>query len=277
MQELLPPKANAASALFAASATSVTSASVVITPTDGLVCGDVAIDCNGFPMPAYFAKPAGIEKPPVVLVLPEIFGLHAHIADVTRRLARCGYMAVAADVMARQGDARNYSDMPTLMAELVSRVPDEQVLNDADAIVQWAGAQGGDLSRLGVTGFCWGGRMTWLYAAHQSLVKAGVAWYGRLAGPVSAHTPRHPVDVVGKMLSPVLGLYGAADAGIPLETVATMQRALEEGSTAARASRFVVYPDAPHAFYADYRPSFRAAPAQAAWLEMLDWFGQHGV
>ena len=250
---------------------------VVHTTGEGLLCGEVQIDCAGFALPAYRAVPVGAANAPVVLVVPEIFGLHAHIADVARRLAHRGYLAIAPDVMARQGDASAFADMATLMAQVVSQVPDAQVLQDLDTVVDWAGAQGGDLDRLGITGFCWGGRMTWLYAAHQKRVKAGVAWYGRLAGNTTALTPRHPVNAAADLLAPVLGLYGALDTGIPLDTVAAMQAALAGGSMPARASRIEVYADAPHAFFADYRPGYRHAAAQAAWGEMLAWFAAKGV
>ena len=262
---------------FSAAAAPVASSTVIHTAADGLLCAQVQVDCAGFALPVYRAMPLGARKPPVVLVIPEIFGLHAHIADVARRLAHGGFMALAPDVMARQGDASAYSDMASLMAELVSKVPDAQVLQDLDTVVDWAAAQGGDVGRLGVTGFCWGGRMTWLYAAHQPRVKAGVAWYGRLAGNTSALTPRHPVAAAGDLQAPVLGLYGALDTGIPLDTVAAMQAALAQGSASARASRIEVYADAPHAFYADYRPGYRPAAAQAAWTEMQAWFAHHGV
>ncbi len=262
---------------FSGAAEPLATSSVIHTTTDGLLCGLVQVDCAGFALPVYRAMPLGARKPPVVLVIPEIFGLHAHMADVARRLAHGGFMALAPDVMARQGDASAYSDMATLMAELVSKVPDAQVLQDLDRVVDWAAAQGGDVGRLGVTGFCWGGRMTWLYAAHQPRVKAGVAWYGRLAGHTSALTPRHPVAAAGDLQAPVLGLYGALDTGIPLDTVAAMQAALAQGSASARASRIEVYADAPHAFYADYRPGYRPAAALAAWTEMQAWFAHHGV
>lgn len=262
---------------FSAAAQPLAPDTVIHTTSEGLHCGAVQIDCAGFALPAYRAMPKGISKPPVVLVVPKIFGLHAHIADVTRRLAHQGFMAIAPDVMARQGDASAHSDMATLMAEVVSKVPDAQVLQDLDTVVDWAGQQGGDLERLGITGFCWGGRMTWLYATHQPRVKAGVAWYGRLAGNKTALTPAHPVDAAHDLQAPVLGLYGALDTGIPLDTVAAMRAALKEGSASARASRIEVYADAPHAFYADYRPGYRHAAAQAAWGEMLAWFAAHGV
>ena len=226
MQHTPDQKPSVAPRPFSTAAEPLAASTVVHTTGEGLLCGEVLIECAGFALPAYRAVPLGATCPPVVLVVPEIFGLHAHITDVVRRLAHRGYLAIAPDVMARQGDASAYTDMATLMAELVSKVPDAQVLQDLDTVMDWAGAQGGDLGRLGVTGFCWGGRITWLYAAHQARVKAGAAWYGRLAGNKTALTPRHPVDTAVDLQAPVLGLYGAMDSGIPLDTVAAMRAAL---------------------------------------------------
>lgn len=262
---------------YAAAAMPVMAQTAINTPATGLVAGDVMIDVNGFSMPAYRAAPAGKTGLPVVLVLSEIFGVHEYIADTARRFARAGYLAIAPELFVRQGDAQGYGEMAKLIAEVISKVPDAQVLADLDATVKWAVANGGDASKLGVTGFCWGGRQTWLYAAHNPAVKAGVAWYGRLVGQTSELNPKHPVDVAGQLQGPVLGLYGGADTGIPLDTVDKMKAALAAGNAAARASTFVVYPDAPHAFHADYRPSFRKEPAEDGWKRALAWFQQHGV
>lgn len=262
---------------YAAAAAPLMAQTAIRTPADGLTVGEVMIDVNGFSMPAYRAAPAGRTGLPVVLVLSEVFGVHEYIADTARRFARAGYLAIAPELFVRQGDPQSYGEIAKLIAEVISQVPDAQVMGDLDATVKWAGANGGDVRKLGVTGFCWGGRQTWLYAAHNPAVKAGVAWYGRLVGQVSNLTPTHPVDVAGRLNGPVLGLYGAADTGIPLDTVERMKAALAGGSAAARASTFVVYPDAPHAFHADYRPSFRAGPAEDGWKRALAWFGQHGV
>lgn len=267
----------AASVGFAASVRPVTAQTVVTTPSEGLLAGRVTIDVNGYAMPAYRSAPAGAKDAPVVLVLPEIFGVHEHIADVTRRLAQWGYLAIAPDLMARQGDASSFSDMGQLMAQVVSKVPDAQVMADLDATVAWAARNGGDITRLAITGFCWGGRITWLYAAHQPSVKAAVAWYGRLVGQSTALTPVHPVEVVGQLKAPVLGLYGGADTGIPLDSVEAMKTALAGGSAAAKASQFVVYPDTPHAFHADYRPSYRKEAAQDGWKRLSQWFKANGV
>lgn len=262
---------------YAASVSPIMAQTAIKTPADGLLAGEVTIDVNGFAMPAYRAAPAGKANLPVVLVLSEIFGVHEYIADTARRLAKAGYLAIAPELFVRQGDAQGYSEMAKLMAEVISKVPDAQVMADLDACVAWAGGHGGDLKRVGITGFCWGGRQTWLYAAHSKHIKAGVAWYGRLTGPVSALSPSHPLNVVGQLNGPVLGLYGGADTGIPASSVAAMQDALTTGSGAAKASTFVVYPDAPHAFHADYRPSYRQGPAEDGWQRALAWFKTQGV
>ena len=261
---------------YAAAAAPLMAQTALTTPADGLDAGMVHYEVNGFQVPAYRAAPAGKTGLPVVLVIQEIFGVHAYIADVCRRLARAGYLAIAPELYARQGNPAQYSDISQLMAELVAKVPDAQVVADLDGAVAWASAHGGDAARVAITGFCWGGRITWLYAAHGP-VKAGVAWYGRLVGQPSALTPKHPVDITPILKAPVLGLYGEKDGGIPLDTVDRMKAALASGSAAARASQFVVYPDAPHAFHADYRPSYRQGPAEDGWTQALAWFKAQGV
>jgi carboxymethylenebutenolidase len=262
---------------YAASALPLMAQTAIKTSAEGLTAGEVTIDVNGFKMPAYRAAPAGKTGLPVVLVLSEIFGVHEYIADTARRFAKAGYMAIAPELFVRQGDAQSYGEMAKLISEVISKVPDAQVLGDLDATVKWAAANGGDTSKLGITGFCWGGRQVWLYTAHNPAVKAGVAWYGRLVGDATALNPRHPVDVAARLNGPVLGLYGAADTGIPLDTVDKMKTALAAGNAAAKASSFVVYPEAPHAFHADYRPSFRKEPAEDGWKRALAWFKQNGV
>ena len=262
---------------YAAAVSPIMAQTAIKTPADGLTAGDVTIDVNGFKMPAYRAAPAGKTNLPVVLILSEIFGVHEYIADTARRFAKAGYLAIAPELFVRQGDAQSYGEMAKLIAEVISKVPDAQVMADLDATVAWAGTQGGNLNKVGVTGFCWGGRQTWLYAAHSKHIKAGVAWYGRLVGNATPLTPVHPVDVVAKLNGPVLGLYGGADTGIPVSTVAQMQNALATGSKAAQASTFVLYPDAPHAFHADYRPSYRKPAADDGWQRALAWFKAHGV
>lgn len=247
----------------------------VSTSTEGLRQGQVSMPTFDGVIPAYFAAPAHIEHPALILVIQEIFGVHEHIQDVCRRFAKEGYMAVAVELYHRQGDAGSYSDMSLLIKDIVSKVPDEQVLADLDASVQWAVTQGADMARVGVTGFCWGGRLTWMYAAHNPLCKAGVAWYGKLAtghGPLQVS---NPIDVAGSLRAPVLGLYGGKDTGIPLADVHRMEAALKQGSAAAQASQMVVYPESGHAFFADYRPSYHQADAHDAWDKTLSWFGKH--
>lgn len=262
---------------FAAAVLPVMAQTVVKTDSAGLVVGEVTIPVGDFKMPAYRAMPANRPNAPVVLVISEIFGVHEYIADVARRFAKAGYCAIAPEMFVRQGDASSYGEVGKLIAEVISKVPDAQVMGDLDATVAWARAQGADTSKLAITGFCWGGRITWLYTAHNPGVKAGVAWYGRLVGPTSPLNPAHPVDVAGKLAGPVLGLYGEKDTGIPLDSVEAMKKALAAGSAAAKKSEFVVYPDAPHAFHADYRPSFRKEAAEDGWKRALDWFKTHGV
>lgn len=249
-------------------------ASAIVTDTTGLTAGPVLIPARDRDLPAYAARPATAGPVPVVLVVQEIFGVHEHIRDICRRLAKAGYLAVAPELYVRQGDPAAISDIPTLLKTIVAQVPDEQVMADLDATAAWAARSGGDPARLGITGFCWGGRITWLYAAHNPAVKAGVAWYGRLVGDATANSPRHPVDIAGQLKAPVLGLYGGADQGIPLATVETMQAALK---AAPVPSEIHVYDGAPHAFHADYRPSYREQPAKDGWGRMLDWFKRHGV
>ena len=228
-------------------------------------------------MPAFHARPRGVDGPlPVVIVVQEIFGVHEHIRDICRRLAKEGYLAIAPELYFRQGDPNDYSDIPSLFQGLVKKVPDSQVLADLDHVASWAYRHGGDAHRLLITGFCWGGRITWLYAAHAQ-VRAGVAWYGRLQGNKNDLQPLYPLDSVGQLKAPVLGLYGGQDQGIPLASVDAMKAALQQGSAAAKASEFVIYPDAPHAFHADYRPSYREQAANDGWIRMLAWFRQHGV
>ena len=261
---------------YAAAAAPVMAQQAIATSADGLTVGEVSFTVDGTQVHAYRAAPQGRSGLPVVLVVSEIFGVHEYIADVCRRLAHAGYLAIAPELFARQGDPGAYGEVAKLMSEIIAKVPDAQVMADLDGAVRWAGAHGGDLQKVAITGFCWGGRITWLYAAHGP-VKVGVAWYGRLVGQASALTPKQPVDVAPILKAPVLGLYGEKDGGIPLDTVDKMKAALGAGSPAAKGSEFVVYPDAPHAFHADYRPSYRKEAAQDGWSRMLAWFKRHGV
>ncbi len=260
---------------FALAAGPVNAQSVIATDTGGLVAGEGRVPVSGGTMPLYHARPAADGPFPIVLVVQEVFGVHEYIKDVCRRLAKIGYLGVAPDLFFRQGDPAKVADLGTLFREIVSKVGDAQVMGDLDATAAWAAAEGkGDPNRLAITGFCWGGRITWLYAAHSAKVRAGVAWYGRLTGDYGAMTPRHPVDVAKELKAPVLGLYGAADQGIPVSSVEDMQAELESAKVA---SEFVVYPDAPHAFHADYRPTYREGPAKDGWKKMQEWFRKHGV
>ena len=257
---------------FALAVQPVMAQTAIRTDDTGLLAGEVKVPVKDGEMVAYRAMPKGAAKPPVILVVSEIFGAHEYIRDVCRRLAKLGYCAIAPELFARQGDPRQISSVADILAKITSKTPDAQVMSDLDATAAWAAKQGADTDRLGITGFCWGGRIAWLYCAHNPQVKAGVAWYGRLVGEVNEITPRHPINIVGELKAPVLGLYGGLDTGIPLETVEKMEMALKEGSAAARLSEIHVYDNAPHAFHADYRPSFSKAEAEDGWKRMLAWF-----
>ncbi len=259
---------------FAVAALPVVAQNVIKTDGAGLISGTVMVKIDGQDVPVYASQPEGKTGLPVVLVISEIFGVHEHIADMARRFAKQGYLALAPDLFVRQGDATKAPSMPELMKNIVGKTPDAQVMSDLDAIVAWARQNGGDTARLGITGFCWGGRITWLYAAHNPAVKAGVAWYGRLVGESTAITPQHPVDIAPALKAPVLGLYGAKDTGISQESIATMKAALAKGTSK---SEFVVYPDSGHAFNADYRPSYVAADAKDGYARCLAWFKANGV
>ena len=261
---------------YAASAMPIIAQTAIKTSSDGLKTGEITYEVNGFKVPAYYAMPAGKTNCPVVLVVQEIFGVHEYIADTCRRFAKEGYLAIASELYARQGDPTKYGEIGKLIAEVVNKVPDAQVMADLDGAVKWAGSNGGDTSKVAVTGFCWGGRITWLYAAHGP-VKAGVAWYGRLVGAPNDLQPKNPVDFAVNLRAPVLGLYGEKDTGITLETVDRMKAALATGNAASKASQFVVYPDAPHAFHADYRPSYRKEAADDGFRRCLAWFKANGV
>ena len=251
------------------------SAQTLHTDNKGLTAGEVKIPVNDGEIPAYRAMPAGGGPFPVILVVQEIFGVHEHIKDVCRRLAKRGYFAVAPELYSRQGDVSKLSDIQQILSGVVSKVPDAQVMSDLDASVAWAEKSGqGHVAKLGITGFCWGRRIVWLYAAHSAKLKAGVAWYGSLEGATNKIKPKNPIDLAALLKAPVLGLYGGADPGIPLETIENMRKALKE---AGGKSEIVVYPDTPHGFHADYRPSYRKVQAEDGWKKMQDWFKTHGV
>jgi carboxymethylenebutenolidase len=259
---------------YAASTLPTLAQTAISTSAQGLNVGEGVLQVQGASVPYYYAAPQGKKNLPTILVVHEIFGVHAYIADICRRFAQAGYLAIAPDLFARQGNASQYTDMAQLMQAIVYKVPDAQVMGDLDAAAAAAVQHGGNPQRLGVTGFCWGGRITWLYAAHNPKVKAGVAWYGRLVGEASNLTPRHPLALAAELKAPVLGLYAGQDAGIALTTVNQMKDALAAAKTnpAAQASEFTVYPHAPHAFHADYRPSYRESDAKDGFQHALRWF-----
>lgn len=260
---------------YAPAASTVQAASTIHTSSEGLRAGLVDIPASEGTIRAYVARPADGAAAPLLLVLSEAFGLHEHIADITRRFAHLGYFAVAPDLMARQGDPMAYDNIEDLVGKLLLTIPDAQVMSDLDATVNWAQAAGANRDLPSATGFCWGGRWTWLYAAHR-LLAAAVAWYGIVDGRSMFPADRalfsqHPIEVTDQLKTPVLGLYGGRDEAIPIETIVAMKARLERGSSAARASHVHVYPDAGHAFFADYRGSYRADLAEDAWRRCVDW------
>ncbi|WP_343585395.1 dienelactone hydrolase family protein [Herbaspirillum sp.] len=259
---------------FAAAVLPVCAQTMIRTDTAGLTAGEVEITVNGQRVPAYRAQPEGKTKLPVVIVVSEIFGVHEHIADIARRFAKLGYLAIAPDFFIRQGNPMAYTSIAELQKDIISKTPDEQVMGDIDAYVKWAGENGGDISRLGINGFCWGGRIVWLYSAHNPKVRAGAAWYGRIVGDKSALFPQNPIDIAPSLKVPVIGLYGGKDQGIPVATVEQMKEALQK---AGNKSEFHVYPNSGHAFNADYRPSYVEADAKDAWARVVAWFKSHGV
>ena len=259
---------------FAAAAMPVMAQNVIKTDTTGLTAGTITLTVDGQTVPVYRAQPEGKTNLPVVLVISEIFGVHEHIADVARRFAKLGYLALAPDLFVRQGDPQKSASIADLQRDIISKTPDTQVMADLDALVAWAKANGGNPDKIAITGFCWGGRVTWMYAAHNPSIKAGVAWYGRLIGTSNANTPRHPIDIAATLNVPVLGLYGEKDTGITQDSVKAMQAMLAKGPNK---STFVIYPNSGHAFHADYRPSYVEADAKDGWGRMLAWFRQNGV
>jgi carboxymethylenebutenolidase len=259
---------------FAAAVLPVTAQTVIHTDTVGLTAGEIMLTVNGQKVPVYRAQPAGKSNLPIILVVSEIFGVHEHIADIARRFAKLGYLALAPELFVRQGDPSKYGTIAELQKEIISKVPDAQVMTDLDACVAYAKANGGNTDRLGITGFCWGGRITWLYSAYNPNVKAGAAWYGRLVGEKTALTPQQPVDIASGLKAAVLGLYGGKDDGIPVASVEQMKAAL---ATGASKSEIIIYPNAGHAFNADYRPSYVPADAKDGFARTLAWFRSHGV
>ena len=251
------------------------SADTITTDTKGLEAGEVIVPVADGKIPAYWAMPSAGGPFPVVLVVQEIFGVHEHIKDLCRRFAKLGYLAVAPELYSREGDVSKIQNIGEIISKVVSKVPDAQVMTDLDSTVAWAKGTGkADVAKLGVTGFCWGGRVVWLYSAHNPALKAGVAWYGRLVAQPDALHPKNPIDLVPSLKAPVLGLYGGADTGIPLESVDKMKAALK---AAGNPSEIVVYPDTPHGFHADYRPTFRKDASEDGWKRLLAWFKKNGV
>jgi carboxymethylenebutenolidase len=249
-------------------------AKTITTDSKGLLAGAVKIPVKDGEIPAYRAQPSSGTNFPIILVIQEIFGVHEHLQDVVRRLAKLGYLAIAPELFVRQGDVSKLSSIDEIRT-IVKKVPDTQVLSDLDATLAWAvKSSKGNIDRVGITGFCWGGRITWLYSAHNPKVKAGVAWYGRLVGESTTLTPKHPVDIAPTLSVPVLGLYGGKDTGIPLESVEKFQTLLKSGRSK---SEIVVYPEAPHAFFADYRPSYREKEAKDGWERLQGWFKKQGL
>jgi carboxymethylenebutenolidase len=250
------------------------SAETITTDSHGLVTGEVTIPVSGGSIPGYRAMPATGGLFATVVVVHEIFGVHEHIKDICRRLAKLGYFAVSPYLFSREGDVTRMADLKAIL-DIVNQVPDKQVARDLDATVRWAeSTKSANIARLGITGFCWGGRQVWLYAAYNPALTAGVAWYGPLQRPKTAASPDNPIDLVGKMNAPILGLYGGADEGIPVAQIDAMRAALK---AAGKPSEIVIYPDTPHGFNADYRPSYRPVQAADGWKRMRAWFKQHGV
>jgi len=249
-------------------------AEVIKTDSNGLSVGDAKIKLADGEMPVYFARPAGVTNPPVVLVAMEIFGLHEYIKDVTRRLAKLGAFAIAPDYYFRKGvDLTKITDIPQLLP-VVNAKPDAELLADLDATAAWAKSQGGDTTRLGIVGFCRGGRNVWEYAAHSTALKAGVAFYGPPVDPPNPLWPKSPTQLAPDMKAPVLGLYGEADTGIPVAAVEALKAALAENKKTAE---FKIYPGAPHGFHADYRASYRSEAAEDGWNQMIGWFKKYKV
>ena len=263
-----------------ASVAQPTFAQVIQTSFEGIKAGEETIVDGSTELHAYVARPSTSQtKLPIIIVASEIFGVHEHIADIARRFAKLGYLAIAPEFFTRAGDPSALGTMAEVMSQIIAKTPDKQVMGDISIALKWAGTQNGDLSRVGMTGFCWGGRITWLACANLPQIRAGVAWYGRLVGEKSQNFPVHPVDLAAQLKAPVLGLYGGKDAGISLESVDQMKKALAAApdNKAAHASRFEIYPEAPHAFHADYRATYQAGPAKDGWAQCLKWFKQNGV
>ena len=259
---------------FALAAQPIMAQTAITTDSKGLVAGEVKIPVADGTMAAYRALPATGKYFPVVLVVSEIFGVHEWIADICRRLAKLGYLAIAPDLFARHGDPRKLQDIQQILTDVIAKTPDSEVMSDLDATVVWAKAEGANTARLGITGYCWGGRITWMYAAHNPQVKAGVAWYGRIKAETNAINPQHPIDIAANLKVPVLGLYGGLDQTISIDQVTEMRAALNKAHSK---SEIHVYPHADHGFLADYRPTYNKEAAKDGWQRLQDWFKKYGV
>jgi carboxymethylenebutenolidase len=258
-------------------ATGPLNAAAIVTDTRGIEAGEVSVSVADGHIPAYRARPERRHNAPVVLVVQEIFGVHEHIKDLCRRLAKTGYYAIAPSLYARFGDPGKYdmAHAKDLMTDIVGKVPDNEVMSDLDSTVAFAKGEGADAAKLAITGFCWGGRVVWLYTAHSPDVKAGVAWYGPLAGTPNALRPHTATELAGDLHAPVLGLYAGLDKGITAADIDTMRAALAKAGKTA--SRIDVFPDAQHGFNADYRDSYNEKDAKDGWARMLAWFKANGV
>jgi carboxymethylenebutenolidase len=259
---------------FALATQPIMAQTAIKTESEGLTVGEIQVPTTDGPLAAYRAMPAGATNLPTVLVVHEIFGVHEYIKDTCRRLAKAGYMAIAAEMYARHGDVSKMSNIRDILDGPVAAATDAEHMSDLDACAAWAARNGGDPARLGITGFCRGGRTVWLYAAHNPKIKAAVSWYGQLDGAPSANQPKWPVDLAAQIKPPVLGLYGAKDQGISSDEVEAMSEALKKSGSK---SQIHIYPDAGHAFHADYRPTYRKEAAEDGWRRMLAWFKANGL
>ncbi len=259
---------------FALATQPIMAQTAIRTDSEGLAAGEIQVPTADGPLAAYRAMPASGRKLATVLVVHEIFGVHEYIKDTCRRLAKAGYLAIAAEMYARHGDVSKMANIQDILAGPVAAASDTEHMSDLDACAAWAAGNGGDAERLAITGFCRGGRTAWLYAAHNPRLKAAVSWYGVLEGAPTGKQPKWPLDIAADLKAPVLGLYGGKDQGIGADQIEDMQLALKK---AGSKSQIYVYPDAPHAFHADYRPTYRKEPAEDGWRRMLEWFKANGV
>ena len=265
--------------VFALAVQPISAQTKITTDANGLIAGEVKIPVGDGEIPAYRAMPdAKNKKFPVVLVVHEIFGVHEWIQDVCRRFAKLGYLAIAPSLYARQGDVTQMKEIQDIIGKVVSKVPDAQVMTDLDATVAYAKKNSGNTKKLSITGFCWGGRIVWLYAAHNDKVDAGAAWYGGLVAaanrPKNPLQPTMPIDIAKDLKVPVIGFYGGLDTGIPQDSIEQMRVELKKGKSK---SEINVYPDAKHGFLADYRESYNKEAGEDAWKKLQEWFKKNGA